>query len=84
MFLSEERLFAVKSLLGKKIYRVILREREQDIPKWQLLIEFTDHTTFEFFSSDTIVPVKGLDCDNSKMRPSDGQDVIDFRCADEV
>ena len=77
--LSYQRRTMGKGIVGKTINRVLMRCRETDIPKCQLLFEFTDGTTFEFYCSTVIQPAKGLCCDNSIMCSSDGIDVFDWK-----
>jgi hypothetical protein len=75
--LSPRRISAVKEILGKTIQRVVVRVREEDIPRCQLLFGFEDGKSFEFFSSDIITPIKGI---LSSLEPTnDGVDLVDWK-----
>jgi len=77
--LTGQRSNGVKGIVGKCIQRVIVRVREQDIPRCQLLLEFEDGTVYEFYSSSVIVPTKGLYGDNTIMAPDHGAvDEVDW------
>jgi hypothetical protein len=75
--LSLRRMSGASEVAGKRIFRVAMRIRKTDIPRCQLLFEFDDHTSCEFFCSDVIMPTKGVNWDNSVMGPSDGTTVFD-------
>ena len=77
-YMRESVRTGARSMLGRTIKRVIMRVRKENIPKCQLLLEFTDGMSFEFYCSEVIVPTKGV-CDNSIMEPSDGVDLFDWR-----